>query len=645
MSPATPPDSATARTPLPLVTITLVLLNIAVYIIQGLRGASWIDPTPDQLLAAGGNVAMLTLTGDAWRLLTSVFVHGGPVHLLMNMYMLFLVGSLAERKFGRIGFLLLFLAGGVVASCASTWWQSSHTLGTDLLGRSFVRLTVSVGASGAIMAILGALLSAHAIRSAFGDHHDTPELGLGKSLVQVIAINVGMGFLIPGVDNSAHVGGVVAGLLMGALLQFAAERAGSLPQAMLRIALPPALAAAVAWALLNGSDWSDMRELRTMHDEQAQAEKNETDQRAAAAAVEQAAEQERQQLPPPVSDQAARGQVIKFGDSGTSFALSPDGNTAYAVDHQLNQISVIDLQRGVVVKTISGPKVPIKNDCMDIFCGSPASVDIAILRGKSVALVTSMQKDAVVYVDLATGQPSKAVSVGKTPNAILMSQDDRLAYVHNVGDDSISVIDVEKAAVEHTLRLPKQNYPNTRPGHRLPMWLNADGTRLFAAQGSQNNPQIHVFDVKSAALLSSEGLRYEVTEAIPRSGAKNEVAVLSEEGLIAMNENGTDDAAAWPFCSGLRAMHFAASRPAKLSEYVAIADYRGYNGEDSMVHVANLRTSVTIGRYPIPGVAMKLMMSADGSRVYAVTNGGEFVVLDTRQRLGSRESGELLCSR
>ena len=92
-------------------------------------------------------------------------------------------------------------------------------------------------------------------------------------------------------------------------------------------------------------------------------------------------------------------------------------------------------------------------------------------------------------------------------------------------------------------------------------------------------------------------------------------------------------------------MHFAASRPAKLSEYVAIADYRGYNGEDSMVHVANLRTSVTIGRYPIPGVAMKLMMSADGSRVYAVTNGGEFVVLDTRQRLGSRESGELLCSR
>jgi rhomboid protease GluP len=254
-----------------LVTLALVIINVGIYLYQGLTGGAWIDPSPEQLLSWGGNTAMLTLTGDAWRLATSVFVHGGLMHLLMNMYMLFLLGSLAEIDFGRLGLLLIFVAGGVAASCASAWWQSSHTLSSDSLGRPIVSLTVSVGASGAIMAIAGALLATHGFHALFGSHDSPSEAGLGKELLKVVAINVGMGLLLPGVDNAAHIGGVLAGLAMGAAIHFAVKSGGPMLAAAARIAVPPLIGTVVAYALLHAGDWSDLREVRQLHDEQKQA--------------------------------------------------------------------------------------------------------------------------------------------------------------------------------------------------------------------------------------------------------------------------------------------------------------------------------------------------------------------------------------
>jgi rhomboid protease GluP len=652
LSPSTATPQQSIGPAFAFMTIALVLINVGVYIYQLFHSVPWIDPPADQLMAWGGNVAMLTLSGDPWRLATSVFVHGGLVHLLMNMYMLLLLGSLAEREFGRVGLLMLFLAGGVAASCTSAWWQSWHTLGTDFLGRPVVRLTVSVGASGAIMAIAGALLSAHVVRAWYSsDYATAPEGSFGKSLLQVVAINVGMGFLIPGVDNAAHIGGVVAGLVMGSSIQYAAEVAGSLLEAITRTALPLLLGAACAWALLQGSDWAEMRELRTLHDQQQQAEEKAANQQREAAGREHAAVQERQQLPAPVADDVARGQVIKFGESGTSFALSADGKTAYAVDHYQNEISVIDLASGTVSKRITGPQVPIKNrrGCMDIFCGSPAAVDIAVLQRRPLALVSSMQKDAVVFIDLASGQPSNAVAVGKTPNAILLSGDEKRAFVHNVDDNSISVIDVDKATTVRTLQLPKQHWPLSKPGRRLPMWLSSDGSRLFvAADGDdpvqpQQQQQIQVFDATALAPLASKETPYDIEQVIKPFGGATDVAALSSDGVYAMDDAATDAKRIWAFCSRLQATHVTAIRTADRSEYIAVADYRGYNGEDSLVHVANPQTLVTIGRYPITGVAMKLMMSADAKHVYAVTNGGEFVILDTRRRMESQDAGDLFC--
>lgn len=650
MSAPSPQESASAGatearfSSLPLITITLILINLAVYIVQALRGGSWIDPTPDQLMAAGGNVAMLTLTGDAWRLLTSVFVHGGPVHLLMNMYMLFLIGMWAERKFGRLGFLMLFLAGGVMASCASTWWQSSHTLGTDMLGRPFVRLTVSVGASGAIMAILGALLSSHFIRSTFAQAHEMAEAGLGKSLVQVIAINVGMGFLIPGVDNSAHVGGVVAGLLMGALIQFAAELTSSLPVLVARLAVPPLLAAACGWVLLHGSDWSDMHELRTLQEEQQQSERKAAEAEAEVAAREIATEQERQSVPPPVTEAQARGQVVKFGESGTSFALSGDGKMAYAVDHYKNQVSVIDLARGTVEKTIAGPRVPIKGGCQDIFCGDPAAADIAVLRGKPIALVSSMLKDSVVFIDVQTGEQVKAVRVGKTPHTIFLADDDKRAYVHNVGDNSISVIDVDSASAIHTFRLPKlPPEAHVNPGRRLPMWMGSEGTSLHVQSLDGYQPRVTTFDVKAMAELKSESAPYGYWQVAAPFGDSNEMLSITRTGLHFMDKSGAYDSGTWEFCLRLDGAQFATTPITRKSGRVAVADHRGHGGDQSTIYVANPNSYITLGHYPISGVVMKLLMSDDGQRVYAVNNLGEFAIIDTRQRMDPGATGDLFC--
>ncbi|MEK8032551.1 rhomboid family intramembrane serine protease [Ideonella sp. DXS29W] len=648
---AQPIEGATGHEPgaargVPLVTAALVTANVGYYLYQGLNGNPWIDPSADQLLAWGGNAAMLTLTGDSWRLLSSVFVHGGLMHLVMNMYMLLILGSLAERRFGRIGLLMLFLAGGIVASCTSTWWQSLHTMGTDLLGRPFVRMVVGVGASGAIMAVAGALLAAHAVKSWYSsDHRSLAEAGFGKELGQVVAINLGMGFLMPGVDNAAHLGGVVAGLLMGASLQYVAELASTLIEMVSRVAIPAALAALCVAGLLHGSDWAEMRELRGLRDEQQAGESRANAEQQRVDAQKQAAESERNALPPPVSDEEARGRVIPFGESGTSFALSADGKTAYAVDHYQNKIQVIDLQRGAVVQSIAGPKAVIKGNCMDIFCGDPAAADIALLRQRPAALVSSMQKNAVVLIDLAAGQVSKTIAVGKSPNAILLSADDKRAYVHNVFDDTISVVDVDSAAVVQTLALPKEARSGSRPGHRLPMWLNADGTRLWVAFSEGAAGRQLSFDTATLKPVDSQEMS-EVPDSVVRlSDSDGSVMALMADGVRVVHDGSTEGQPAWPFCTRIQPMQSAVSRAAGQPSRVAIADYRGYNGQDSLIHVANLQTSVTLGQYPVAGVAMKVQFSEDGSHVYAVTNGGSFVDIDTRKRLADRDDTPLLCSR
>ncbi len=181
------------------ITPILININILVFIIMVFSGFGFFSFKGKDLLEWGANFRPLVTNGQGWRLLTSVFLHGGIIHLFNNMIGLWFIGILLEKYLGTKKYLLSYLATGIIASLASIWWNEA---------------TVSVGASGAIFGLSGLFL-ALIIFKAFENDINKIFLNL---ILGYIGINLIMGLLIPGIDNAAHIGGLVSGFIIGFLL-------------------------------------------------------------------------------------------------------------------------------------------------------------------------------------------------------------------------------------------------------------------------------------------------------------------------------------------------------------------------------------------------------------------------------------------
>ncbi len=134
----------------------------------------------------------LVRMGEVYRLLTSAFVHVDIIHFLANAYSLYIVGSMAESYYGRKKFLLIYLLSAIAASLLSI---AMHDV-------------FSIGASGALFGLLGSLLY-------FGYHYRVyfGNVLIGK-IIPVIILNLGIGFMVPNIDNFAHIGGLIGGFLV-----------------------------------------------------------------------------------------------------------------------------------------------------------------------------------------------------------------------------------------------------------------------------------------------------------------------------------------------------------------------------------------------------------------------------------------------
>ena len=169
----------------PVVTYALIGINIAIFLVGILLGLS------DLFINLFANYGPYIVDGQYYRLITSAFVHANILHIAFNMYALYLLGSQAESFFGKGKFLIIYLLSAISGSLLSI-----------LLNQN----AVSIGASGAIFGIMGALLY-------FGYNY---RVYLGNTLVReiipVILINLAFGFMLTGVDNYAHIGGLVGGI-------------------------------------------------------------------------------------------------------------------------------------------------------------------------------------------------------------------------------------------------------------------------------------------------------------------------------------------------------------------------------------------------------------------------------------------------
>lgn len=227
----------------PWVTYVLVALCVGYFLCMTLQGVHWLDPQALDILSWGGNFGPLTLTGDRWRLLSSVFMHIGVLHLLINLYSLTALGQFTELLYGRISHLALFLLTGVAGSLASAQWNLPAALSLAEGGTQLPQ--IAAGASGAIFGLGGALL----INARWPDPRQAFRVNF-KPLLIVLLLNLGLGFGLGGVDNAAHLGGLLAGLLIGgvyALSQRRPDHSGQLLRAAGLIALVGILIVWLGW--------------------------------------------------------------------------------------------------------------------------------------------------------------------------------------------------------------------------------------------------------------------------------------------------------------------------------------------------------------------------------------------------------------
>jgi membrane associated rhomboid family serine protease len=191
--------SATIRQPF-LLTQIIVGINVLVFVGMGLAGVSPTAPSVQELVTWGANYAPLALGPQPWRILASNYVHIGIIHIFFNMWCLWNLGRLAERILDRWTYLLIYTASGISGSLASLWW---HPKG------------IGAGASGAIFGLAGGLIAVLYLgKLPIASAALKPTL---KSLITFAAYNLFFG-LVPGIDNAAHLGGLAAGLGLGALL-------------------------------------------------------------------------------------------------------------------------------------------------------------------------------------------------------------------------------------------------------------------------------------------------------------------------------------------------------------------------------------------------------------------------------------------
>ena len=188
------------------VTHAIFGINVAVFVAMSLAVGVTIlgDPAWQELsVRLGANYGPYTLSGQWWRLLACVFIHGGLLHIAFNMWCLWNLGRLAESVYGHWTFAVVYLITGLSASLMSVAWH-------------FPIPVSSVGASGAIFGIAGALIA-----SFYLGEFSMPRAamtGMLRSVATFVAYNLFFGAVMAGTDNAAHVGGLLMGLLLGALI-------------------------------------------------------------------------------------------------------------------------------------------------------------------------------------------------------------------------------------------------------------------------------------------------------------------------------------------------------------------------------------------------------------------------------------------
>jgi membrane associated rhomboid family serine protease len=212
----------------PQLTYVLIAINVIAFLAMTLSGGG-LDGRGGSVFRNGALYGPAVQAGDWWRIITAGFLHSGVLHLAFNMYFLYFIGQLLEPAIGKLRFGLIYFV--------------------SLLGGSFGALllspnAVTVGASGAVFGLMGAAILAMRARGV-----DPMQSGLGVTLL----LNLGITFLIPNISIGGHIGGLLAGGIVGYLLFEVADRRRSSVTPVLAVCVVLAVALAVGCIAVAGN--------------------------------------------------------------------------------------------------------------------------------------------------------------------------------------------------------------------------------------------------------------------------------------------------------------------------------------------------------------------------------------------------------
>ena len=170
----------------PIITKILITINIVIFILQLVLG--W-----DVVANFGANYAPFVKSGKFYVLITSMFIHGNLIHLLFNMYALYIIGPQVESFYGKIKYLAIYFGSGILGA---------------LLSDIFLQNSISVGASGAIFGLLSSIVY-------FGYHYRAYlDTVIRSQIMPLIIFNIFLGIVIPKIDTFCHIGGLIGGVLV-----------------------------------------------------------------------------------------------------------------------------------------------------------------------------------------------------------------------------------------------------------------------------------------------------------------------------------------------------------------------------------------------------------------------------------------------
>lgn len=623
----------------------IVAINLLVWVVQLFQGGSWLEPSVQSLFEGGGSLSVYSLTDEPWRLFTSLFVHAGLMHLAMNVLLLLQVAPLVTARFGNGGLFWIYFLGGLMASTTSAAWGAVsvvRALSDD--GTAFIRslqLMVSVGASGAIMAVCGGLLASE-IR---GDRSQDPKAReeLQKALMVIIGVNLMMGLFVSGIDQVQHVAGVLAGLTLGLVLPLNSAADG---RARTALRLGGALAGAVAvwWSVFTWVPQPQLLQARALLDAERQEARSAQAAEEAETTLARRAQTERDRLPEPVDALEAMGTTHKVSRFAGGMAASSDGRLLYITDPVDNLLAVFDTASRTVVQRVAAPTLPVREHVgcyleFEELCDWKGASSVALVPGKGLAVVPGMFRDAVAVIDLAKGHVVYRVALGSEPVGLLVTSDESRVYVTTLQYDLVE-FDLLTGKISRRVKLPDLEQARHPAYAHDTLWMGTGSDTLFVSL--QGGRYAGVFRVELPTLSA----RFDGEEALgflaSDPGHLDETYLWSNQGSLFQLDRDGAVAQRWLFCasgSGTDRNLASVHHDGEGTRWVAVAEFQQQlNGLGlpfrSVVRIANLETRVTKGVYPIRhATAVGLHFDDATGGLWVLTNGGELVHLRTDKRL------------